>query len=193
MLIIGLSGKFGSGKDFIGKNVLAEYLKKYYPNIIVNFLSFADPLKLYVIKKYSLTQEDVYPPSGYNKTEYIREILQKEGEFYRDISTDYWIQLYDQMIKTFEESGTHVLITCDVRFPNEMEYIRSRNGLICKVYAPNRTYKTTNKELMKHESECGLDHIRDEQYDYIFINNEYLSNVNEAELKYKDFLKRIFL
>ena len=49
IMVIGFSGKIGSGKDYISKNICLPILKKNIKNINALFLAFADPLKKNVL------------------------------------------------------------------------------------------------------------------------------------------------
>jgi hypothetical protein len=190
MFVIGLSGKMGSGKDFIGKRIVYHFLKKYYPDLNVQFLAFADPLKMQVLNHYSsiFSYSDLYPPQNIPKTEQTRKILQFEGNLCREKDPDYWIKQYSYWAKLFKDNGCEVLITTDVRFRNEISYIvEGLGGMVCQVYSPNRTYQTRDTNLLKDKSECDLDQSSCDIYDYVFHNDQDIYSVEEAEVYYKEF------
>lgn len=188
MLILGFAGKMGSGKDFLAKFVF-EYIKKYYPQLNIYFLSFADALKIQTIEKYHLDFEQVYPPENIPKTEQVRKYLQFEGKLYRERDSKYWIRCYENWSRLFERNGCDILITTDVRFKEEMDYIQIRGGLVYKVYAPSRQYQTNDKSLMKDISECDLDDLENDAYDYIFKNDELIHNLEDVENKFDKFFE----
>jgi hypothetical protein len=188
MLIIGLCGKMGSGKDFIGKNAIFKYLKKNYPHLNISFFSIADPLKMQVLEQYDLRWEDVYPPDGVSKTEMVRKILQTHGNLKRETRPDYWIRCYDYWCDLFRKNGCDVLITPDVRFKIEREHILKTGGIVCKVHAPSRTYQTQDSSLTKDVSEKDLDSLSDHSYFYVFENDLPLETTLN---QYVDFFNRL--
>jgi hypothetical protein len=189
MIVIGLSGKMGSGKDFIAKKFIYPFLKKNYPQLNIHFLAFADPLKMQVLNYYSgnFSYLDLYPPYNIPKTEQVRKILQFEGNICRQRDPDYWIKQYGYWAKLHKDNNCDIIITTDIRFRSEISYISDDlNGMICQVYSPSRTYRTKDPALMKDKSECDLDHY-EANYDYIFHNDQDLNSLEEAEDYYKEF------
>lgn len=189
MLVIGLSGKMGSGKDFIARVFIYSYLKKYYPHLNIYFLAFADTLKMQSINHYHLNWEDVYPPPEIPKTESVRKILQNEGKIHRERNPNYWIQCYDNWVRLFQRNGCDILITTDIRYETEMSHIRNAyKGIVCKVYAPSRTYQTKDTTLMKDESEISMDKLSDQDYDYVFKNDNPFVSVEQFQINFRPFL-----
>lgn len=184
MLIIGLSGKMGSGKDFIAKHVIRKYLKLYYPNLNVYSFSFADPLKMQVLEQYDLSWNDVFPPLGVPKTEAVRKILQTHGNTKRQTNPNYWVDCYDMWCKLFQQKECDILITSDVRFRVEYKHILEKNGIVCNVHAPSRIYQN---ELTKDISENDLNELSDQDYFYVFQNDSPFQGLND----YKDFFDRL--
>lgn len=94
-------------------------------------------------------------------------------------------------IKVLSSRGVERFIISDVRFENEIEWIKSLGGIIIKIEAPERYKKRlineTNgdeekmKEIMNHYSEINIDIIKN--YD-ILIHNDFNNNINN-ELKEK--------
>ena len=187
MWIIGLSGKMGTGKDFIARNVVSEYLKFRYPRLNIYFFSFADPLKMQALEQYKLTWDQVYPHDGIPKSESVRKILQNHGNNKRREDPEYWIRIYNHWCKLFKEKGCDVLITPDVRFKNEREHIFKQGGIVCKVHAPSRTYYTQDSTLTKDVSENDLDSLEDSEYFHVFQNDKPFQDLSD----YTDFFEHI--
>jgi len=178
-IIIGLCGKMGVGKDYIAQKIIIPFIENNLKQRCLQ-LSFAYQLKINVMSKHNISYKDVYV----KKTNITRSLLQKEGtEQGRNIlGEDIWIKHFDRWAQVFFERGIRNIICCDVRFKDEVEYIRSKNGYIIKVIAPNRNHKRLVEEsggkeevymynkLCTHVSECDLDNLED--YDIIVYNDK---------------------
>lgn len=229
-MIIGISGKLGSGKDTVGEiikyltavDTSPECVKRlkfglpiegYHNSTFIN-KKFAGKLKAVgslltgipiemfedqEFKKTDLPNEWVYIENGYaarNMT--VRDFLQKLGtEAMRDgLHKNVWINaLYSDYKKELSYCGVSKkggLVQCakypdwiltDMRFPNELDSVKERDGFTIRV---NRTtFRTTETEIGKisvvnqpevdkllgiqeHPSETALD---DAEFDYTINNN----------------------
>ena len=177
----------GSGKDYIACKYIVPYLSKVYGLNCLR-LSFADQIKVNVMTKKNVPFEELH-----TKNKYTRTLLQQEGtEHGRDIiGKDVWIKYYDAWVKTFTSKGVDVIITSDVRFLNELDYIKSQNGLLVKVVAPQRNQQRlvteangedhVYKTISQHSSECDLDQVDDDLFDVV-LNNDVNVDINKDEL-----------
>jgi len=191
--IIGLSGKMGSGKNYIAEKIIAPYYASLSYNILI--IGFGDQVKqeLYA-RSLSLTYDSLYD----NKTQETRQQLQQYAtENGRDkYNKNMWIRGLDMQIETFKRRSPKntLIIICDVRFVNEAEYVKSKNGKLVRIEAPLRTQNRYWAEgggnlqihqiISKHASEIELDNYK---FD-IIINNDN-NNLDESFLlKYIDSL-----
>ena len=177
--IIGLSGKLGSGKNYIAEKVIAPIFANDY-NILI--IGFGDQVKQ---ELYARNPELTYDVLYDNKTNESRQQLQQYAtENGRDKYTeDMWIRGLDMQIETFQRRSykNTLIIVCDVRFKNEAEYIKKKNGLLFRIDAPLRTQARYWKEsggnlqihqlISKHSSEIDLDKYN---FDYTINNNDIL-------------------
>ena len=184
-IIIGLSGKMGSGKDYIA----SKYIIPFFTSKSINCIqwSFADQIKVNVMAKRNIAFNDVY----ISKTKATRTLLQHEGtENGRDIiGKDIWINYFDAWRQILTARGIKVLITSDVRFSNEAEYIKSQGGLLIKIVAPGRNEQRLQNEtggdvddyhrIKNHASECDLDFYP--EFD-LEINNDFNQTIDEKHL-----------
>jgi phosphomevalonate kinase len=184
MKLIGLSGKLGSGKNYIAEKIIAPYFKDKY-NILI--IGFGDQVKneLYA-RDLSLTYDSLYDQKSYESRKKLQEYATEHGR--EKYNEDMWIRGVDIQIETFcrRSSKEALVIICDVRFINEAEYIKSKNGLVFRIISPNRTNIRYNNEsnndqikynnICKHKSEIDLDNYN--LFDLI-INNDFILNVNE--------------
>jgi hypothetical protein len=186
-MIIGIAGKMGSGKDYICNNYIIPILKQSRSNFLQ--ISFADQLKVNVMTKNNINFESVY----INKTNETRNLLQKEGtEFGRNtLGDDIWIRYLDNWVNVYNSRGITDFICSDVRFVNEIEYIKRKGGIIIKIDAPKRNLERLLQEsrgdpeilnkLKNHISECELDNLSNDNYDLIIKNDieDVLPNTDE--------------
>jgi len=180
-LIIGLSGKIGSGKNYIAENIISTILPNNYIPI---YLAFADQIKVEVYCrdiKNMITYDNLY----INKNSDVRKELQKYGtDIGRNESPEIWVKALDLWITLFQNRWTckthiPVFIITDVRFENEANYIKINNGKLIKIYAPLRTHKKIMQEanndiemynkIKLHKSEIALDEYN--KYD-LYIDND---------------------
>lgn len=178
MILIGLSGKMGVGKDYIAQTYIIPFLKAKY-NMSCLQMSFADQIKANVITKRNIAFDDVFV----KKTQATRMLLQREGtESGRDLyGKDIWIRYFDTWAKVHCSRGIETIVTTDVRFLNEVEYIKSQGGILVKVVAVDRNERRLQQEssgdeavynsIKSHASECELDYLENGEYDFIFENS----------------------
>lgn len=191
-MIIGISGKAGSGKDTIHKMIVfilyyknlynedpeysdfsSESCSIYRQEKFAKFyrVSFADKLKD-CISSLSDKNIDLSTIEGKNSlVEWLnidgrnpsyRELLQWFGTSIREkICDDFWIQaLFNQ------EDGSNLIVT-DVRFKNEVEAIKNKEGIVIRV---NRDASGAGN----HISETELD---DYTFEYVIENNGTLEDL----------------
>lgn len=178
MTIIALCGKMGSGKDYIAHTYIVPYITARLKQTCLQW-SFADQIKVNVMAKHDVSFQDVF----LNKTDASRRLLQHEGtENGRDVQgQDVWIRYFDNWTKLLSTRGIQNIVTCDVRFKNEVEYVKSNNGVVIKVVAPARNAErlsneskgnlSLRKSLQTHSSETDLDDMSEDQLDFVIHND----------------------
>ena len=135
MEIIGLLGHQGVGKNYIAENILPDIF--YDRNYLV--LAFADHFKVDCICKHKLNYNKVF----YKKDFEIRKKLQQIGtEEGRNVyGSDIWINILETWMKVFNSRGVGLFIISDVRFQNEVDWIKKLGGTVIKINAPKRYLK----------------------------------------------------
>lgn len=181
MFLIGLSGKMGCGKDYIANKYIIPYLESKGHKTMV--WSFADQIKVNVMVKYNISYNNVYV----EKSDFTRTLLQKEGtEFGREKQgKEIWIRYLDAWTEILKNKNVDTLIITDVRFQNEIEYIKKKNGIVIRIDAADRNEIRLQKEskgnidvynrIKMHVSECDLDKCQ--EFDYI-LNNGIDNNMD---------------
>ena len=173
MEIFGFSGKIGSGKNYVSEKLFLPLL----PQKQTLVMALADHFKVDACSKDNLEYEKVF----INKDENTRRILQIRGteEGRLKYGEDIWTRTLDTWIRVYQERGIERIIITDVRFKNEVEWVKSKGGKIIRIISPNRTHTRMSKEaanqeaydrIRTHASEIGLDNYHD--FDYV-IHNDY--------------------
>ena len=178
-MLIGFSGKKGSGKSFF-----ADYLVN---NKLFIKLSFASPLKEITKILFNLSDEDVKDPI---KKELInpkfnaspRELMQWLGtdimreEFNKkfNYSGSIWIDSVKDKVKTLLDNNKDVVID-DVRFQNEVDMIYSLGGIVINLR--NDLDNTLNNSTSTHSSEN-----QKLTFNYEFVNDKSYSNTYDIYL-----------
>lgn len=155
MIIIGVAGKKGSGKDEVYKAIESYYK---LTNRTVQRIAFADSLK----QEVSIATGRSIPYIEEHK-ENFRLILQGWGtDFKRKLMGDnYWIQRWMNKVN---ECKCDVVVAPDTRFLNEMLAIKHMDGKVWQVF---RDLPSNND---KHSSETELDNREDFN---LLLNNNY--------------------
>lgn len=198
-IIIGVSSKMGCGKDFITKHYIIPFLENELKFKTLQ-LSLADQIKINVMTKQNILYKDVF----IKKNQKTRKLLQEEGtELGRNIlGKDIWIQYYKNWVQILQNRGIDAITTCDIRFKNELEWFKSRDDtFLIRIHAPERNNQKllqesdgkedVYKNLGNHISECDLDDIHDDQFDYV-IHNDPEDKLDLSNL-YKKISNKIFL
>jgi len=133
-MIVGLTGRAGSGKDSVGEMIRREYGAA--------LLSFASPLKRLCMEMFDLTDEQVNTLAGKEtpdhrwtgadgKARTPREVLQLIGtEGFRAVDPEFWVK---RAMVTARRLPENVVVFTDVRFPNECDAIRQTGGVVLRL------------------------------------------------------------
>lgn len=173
--IIGISGKKQSGKDTVANRLVNKhhFIK----------LSFGDNVKKALQDIFNFTDEQLWGDDKekvdenwnivprdlmqYFGTELMRNEFSKK---YIHIGKDIWIKSLQCKLDKFIEHGFLNFVIPDVRFNNEINFIKSYNGVIINV---SRTQE--NISYNQHESE-----INDLYFDYKIINSGTIDELHRT-------------
>jgi len=112
-----------------------------------------------------------------------RDLLQKIGEGRRKQDPDYWIKRWAAAVTA---SDADVILTADMRYPNEIELIKSMNGVTVKF--TRLGFDGLSPEHAAHISETALDNA---EFDYhIVVNDGQLPWLRSQALNLFDFVTR---
>lgn len=173
-MIIGVSGKANSGK-----NIFSEYITELDGRFELK--SFADNVKR--ICAILTGHEDQYSREG--KGCYLEEWGVTAGRMQQIIGTDAIRNQVNKdawVISLFSKYNTDSFwIISDVRFPNEVQYIKKLGGIVVRI---NRDTTDDCTRDMQHESETSLDCFR--EWDFVIDNNAGL----DALKSYAEYIYR---
>ena len=171
-MIIGITGPAGSGKDTLGELILSQY-----PNKFVR-ISFADPIKYMLQVGLKVTgndlcnKEHMLPEYGCS----TRHLLQTLGtEWGRKlIHPDIWITCAQKHIDNLSTVGFSSFVFTDVRFENEVRFIRTHAGTI--IHLTGRGGIPGN-----HESESGVKQL---PADWVFDNSGSIADLERQLIEF---------
>ena len=182
-MIIGISGKAGSGKDTAAKMLEVLYAnpdisyedfsnKKYNKFADIQTMHFADILKETVQVLFGIGEWETSTQEGKKTTiswigKTVRELLQEVGQGLRDaVDPDLWVKAL--FVNTEECTN---FIVADVRYPNELEAIKERDGILLRI-------DKNGAGAGNHSSETALDDYG--EWDFHIGNNGSLEELFEA-------------
>ena len=182
-MIIGISGKAGSGKDTAAKMLevlyanpdisYEDFANRRYKNFAdILIVHFADALKETAQVLFRLGEWEVNTQEGKKTTinwigKTVRELLQGIGQGLRDtIDPNLWVKILFANTK-----GWSNYIIADVRYPNELEAIKERNGILLRI-------DRKGAGAGNHSSETALDDYK--EWDVHIENNNSIEDLFEA-------------
>lgn len=182
-MIIGISGKAGSGKDTAAKMLevlyanpdisYEDFANRRYKNFAdILIVHFADALKEAAQVLFRLGEWEINTQEGKKTTinwigKTVRELLQGIGQGLRDaIDFDLWVKILFANTK-----GWSNYIIADVRYPNEIKAIKERNGILLRI-------DRKGAGAGNHSSETALDDYK--EWDVHIENNNSIEDLFEA-------------
>lgn len=150
-MIVGLTGKYGSGKDTVGSILVEDfgYQRIAFADALKTVFEDIDPLVALQgsAVNYSQWLEECNGDREVAKTHPdVRRYLQVIGVAVRTQDPDFWLRV--ARIEHFSEN--HPVVVTDVRFPNEVDHIYSLGGIVMRVVRQGYTGDD-------HTSETALD------------------------------------
>ncbi len=175
---IAISGKMGTGKDYIINNIFKPYIEDELKKTCL-IISFADMIKINLMVHHNKSLEELYQDKFSHKTPEIRQLLQEEGtEKGRNIyGDDIWIKYLYNWGLLHKSRGIDFILIPDLRFKNEYNFLNNLGAIIFRINAPKRNEIRLRKEssndeeyqkIKNHISEIDLDSIEFEN----IINND---------------------
>jgi len=182
--VIGIAGRKWAGKDTAGSRLISDH----------GFvrIAFADALKEACMSIFGLSYDQVYGDLKEVEDEYWkyapREILQKVGtELFRDaisqtnvlpkIGQDIWIRAVHRKILNLKQAGHTKFVITDVRFENELNFIRDLKTPECYAYSIKvvRPSIMPDIDTVSHSSEDMVDALK---CDYEILNDGTIEDLH---------------
>lgn len=179
MLIIGLTGKKGSGKDTVAEMIWSIEIDGGH---IWASTAYAAPLKQIVRRLFDLSYTQMHGTQVEKEAvderwgKSPRELLQIVGtDIARKCHPEVWIRRTMRHIDESVEYDPQLagFVITDVRFPNEADAIKARGGVIVNILRPDLTVAESDVTA-QHESE---QHAATIPYDYQIINDGTLMDL----------------
>jgi len=158
-MIIALGHKKNTGKDAV-----AAYLTSQYG---FRRVAFGDKIRRVTEVAFGFTEEQMTDREMKEEVEFAlgispRRAMQKVGGMFRQhVSNDFWIYAVKSRIGWLVEQGKDIVVS-DLRFINELNYIRQMDGKIVKVNRSGIIHNDGDK------SETELDIVT--SWDYVLEN-----------------------
>jgi len=172
VMVVGISGKAGHGKDTLA-DLIIEELSNHVT--VGSKMYFANELKEVVRQVFLLRTYNLWNEKGKDEPiEHLggitgRFILQKFGEAGRKIFPDIWVLHFkkslEKLIEDFNYAKRIIVLVPDVRYPNEFDVIRNMDckTLLVRIVRPDHQANGDSK----HESETALDN--QEGWDHMVV------------------------
>ena len=158
-MIIGLSGKQGTGKSTIAKAIQDTYKDVK----IFKIAGIIYELQDYIYNRVGLTLQG----------EKDRPLLIALGMWGRDKDSDLWTNVAIREALEYSKQGGIALID-DIRFPNEALRVKE-NGLLIRIEGLQRGPNIT-EEMKTNITECALDNFK---FEHIISNENRIEIMTE--------------
>lgn len=213
MILLGVSGKLGVGKNYITENYLVpkliEFLSTDNLHYVPYFFSFGTQVKIELYSRDTssyLNYNNLFIEKSNNSRTSLQQYATENGRdrYRKDMwirSIDMWIKVQMNNLDVVNKQLTRKIIPIfvieDVRFENEYEYIKSNSGILVLVESGYRNFERILKELDNtsnknsqtiHESEAGLEHLEF----HLRINNDPV-NSDTIEFVIDEFISTLVI
>jgi hypothetical protein len=164
MILIGITGKAGSGKDTVADIICGASASYRY--------SFAGPLKDAYKAMFGKHPNAMSRNEKEEKLKDFdfspREAMQKLGtEWGRSLDSEMWLKMAKKEYKVRTAIDEHkVFLVTDVRFDNEAEWV-SKNGILIEVLRDSAI------PVLSHKSESGVSG----EPDFKILNNQKIEDL----------------
>lgn len=181
MYKIAIMGKANTGKNTLGKMLAKQIRSRPFKYYQASYMAFADPMKEMIRHMYPATpRKFLYGPSKFRNEIVpgafkdgapltVRQLLIDIGTLGRSYNSTIWIDNFNQRLNnTYKKS---IVVVPDMRFRNEFDCLHDKGFYLI------RLYRDTGQPEIQHISETGQQTIKDEEFDYVLLNNRPLEDI----------------
>lgn len=175
MQIIGLSGYKGSGKDTVARIITGRFpaLSGWHR------IAFADAVREAVAAMYGFTMRQMLDPVLKERVDDFwgvspREALRSVGMERRAVRNDFWLMALERrMSEIMRRSMLPVkgFVIPDVRFENELDFVRDHGGKTWVIHRPGCEYDGHITEALPRDSQ---------RFDRILNNDRDLRSLRQT-------------
>jgi len=185
MIVIGFSGRAGSGKDTIAERVHSAFTSTGYN---VKMVAIADDMKVILSELFLVPLDNFHDRKTKEEMDDFWGLTHREmcTKFGSDmvkpaLGNDFWIR---RLARKLENITCDVLLITDIRFLEDMELVTRRGGTIVFIDADERLGPLPENA---HESERQTYKVKAFSQD-IITNN---ASLVDFEIKIKQFVKKV--
>jgi dephospho-CoA kinase len=185
--IIAISGKYGTGKDTLTALICAHLERAFIPFV---HAKFADGLKHAVAAILHMPTEDMYSDEGKSQPVAwlngmtVGRVQQLVGTVLREqIQSDIWVA---PVIAQAKEG--RVLIISDCRFPNEVQAVQDRGGIVIRLNRKSASLYANGRDPT-HISETILDLC--DRFDLVIDNDGTVEDMWEKVASFLELKKSV--
>jgi hypothetical protein len=161
--VVALSGKSGSGKDYLAKSVFGDLGYKQF--------SLAWHKKVELVGRGALTHDDAFVIKDFYAREMIKYEHNELGRHVHGLAV--WVNTAVEWMRLLHETyGIEKFVIADIRRPDEMDALKALvpDVKVFRVSAPLReSFSPLTPEQKIHETETALDHYTG--FDGIIFND----------------------
>lgn len=186
MYKIAIMGKANTGKNTLSKMIVRNIRKERNFYSTCHYVAFADPIKEMIREMFpAMPRKFLYGSSKY-RSEIIpgafkdgvpltvRQLLIDLGTGVgREYKPTIWLDNFDIRFGRLQKRDAKIVVVTDVRFRNEFEHLRNLG------FYQIRLYRNTGQPEIQHISETGQEAIKDEEFDYVLLNNRGLNDLKQ--------------
>lgn len=171
MIVIGISGKIGSGKDTVAYQIIENFKEKKFKN-----KKFAFYVKKIVSMMTGISINDIFNRDI--KEKYLDDWGMTVGEMFQIFGTDAVrdnLHINAWILTLFANSKNENIVISDVRFKNEADFVKEKGGILIRLEGDPKKLRQHETRNLLHESETDLDDY--EGFDIIWKNKPPISNL----------------
>ena len=176
-MVIGISGKIGSGKDTFAR----KFIKRYYEQYGIKYQNkkFGYNVKKLVSLLTGISMRETLSRNG--KLKHLPEWGMTVGEMQQKMGTDavrYNIHKDAWVISLFStyKPDKDFWIISDVRFKNEAKEVKNKGGILIRLNGDPKNCRKNDNRDMNHPSEIDLDDYK--EWDFVFENRKPITNMD---------------